>query len=81
MWRNALLMGNAAPAEKQGIPVYAVFTNDHLANMIKNKITGLKDIAALPGVGESRVKQYGEQFLKILTEHSPGSHETAEQSF
>jgi superfamily II DNA helicase RecQ len=65
-------------AEKQGIPVYAIFTNDHLAGMIKNKITGLKDIAALPGIGQARIKQYGEQFLKILTEHSQEAHETAE---
>jgi superfamily II DNA helicase RecQ len=35
-------------AEKQGIPVYAIFTNDHLASMIKNKIAGLNGIAALP---------------------------------
>jgi superfamily II DNA helicase RecQ len=67
-------------AEKQGIPVYAIFTNDHLAGMIKNKITGLKDIAALPGVGESRVKQYGGPFLQVLSEQPPEAHETAEQS-
>ncbi|GHV19541.1 hypothetical protein FACS189494_01410 [Spirochaetia bacterium] len=46
-------------AEKQGIPVYAIFTNDHLAGMVKKHPVSLKDIAALPGVGESRVKQYG----------------------
>jgi superfamily II DNA helicase RecQ len=66
-------------AEKQGIPVYAVFTNDHLAGMIKNRPGGLKDLAALPGVGESRVRLYGEPFLKILSEHSRGAHEAAEQ--
>ena len=65
-------------AEKQGIPVYAIFTNDHLANMVKNKAATLKAIAALPGVGEARVKQYGEQFLKVLSEHSPETHEAAE---
>jgi superfamily II DNA helicase RecQ len=56
-------------AEKQGLPVYAVFTNDHLAGMIKNSAASLKDLTKLPGVGESRAKQYGEQFLKILAEH------------
>jgi superfamily II DNA helicase RecQ len=58
-------------AEKQGIPVYAVFTNDHLANMVKTRPTTLKAIAALPGVGEARVKQYGEVFLKALAENIP----------
>jgi superfamily II DNA helicase RecQ len=53
-------------AEKQGIPVYAVFTNDHLANMVKTKPATLKAIAALPGVGEARAKQYGTASLNIL---------------
>jgi superfamily II DNA helicase RecQ len=58
-------------AEKQGIPVYAVFTNDHLANMVKTRPKALKDIAALPGVGEARVKQYGTVFLETLAEYAP----------
>ena len=55
-----------------------IYNNDHLANMVKNKAATLKAIAALPGVGEARVKQYGEQFLKVLSEHSPETHEAAE---
>jgi superfamily II DNA helicase RecQ len=58
-------------AEKQGLPVYAVFTNEQLAGMIKKKVSTLKDIAALPGTGESRVKQYGGQFLQLLAENAP----------
>jgi hypothetical protein len=44
--------------------------------MIKNKAAALKDIAALPGVGESRVKQYGAAFLKMLSPIEP--NETGE---
>ena len=55
-------------AEQQGVPVYAVFTNEHLAGMAKKPPKTLKDIAVLPGVGESRVKQFGEAFLKICLE-------------
>jgi superfamily II DNA helicase RecQ len=65
-------------AEKQGIPVYAIFTNDHLASMIKNKYDSPKGLASLPGVGEARVKQYGERFITMLKEHTPQAHETAE---
>jgi superfamily II DNA helicase RecQ len=46
-------------AEKQGIPVYAIFTNDHLAAMIKNNYDSPKALASLPRVGEARIKQYG----------------------
>jgi superfamily II DNA helicase RecQ len=53
-------------AEKQGLPVYAVFTNEQLAGMVKAPARSLKDLAKLPGVGESRVKQYGEQFVTLI---------------
>jgi superfamily II DNA helicase RecQ len=67
-------------AEKQGIPVYAVFTNDHLASMVKTRPTTLKDIAALPGVGEARVKQYGAVFIKALGASTPAESAGAEVS-
>jgi superfamily II DNA helicase RecQ len=67
-------------AEKQGIPVYAVFTNDHLANMVKARPTTLKAIAALPGVGEGRVKQYGTAFLEVLAKNVPEEHTPKEQA-
>jgi superfamily II DNA helicase RecQ len=57
-------------AEKQGVPVYAVFTNDQLANMIKNKAKTIKELTAVPGIGEARAKQYGETMLKVLAEHT-----------
>jgi superfamily II DNA helicase RecQ len=56
-------------AERAGIPVYAVFTNDQLVAMIKKPPKTVKDLFSISGVGESRVKQYGEAFLKLfLTE-------------
>jgi len=55
-------------AEKTGIPVYAVFTNDQLAVMIKKPPKTSKDMLSIAGIGESRVKQYGEAFLKIFEE-------------
>ena len=68
-------------AEKAGIPVYAVFTNDQLAGMIKKQPKTPKDLLSLPGIGESRVKQYGEAFLKQFAEGEPGQNETAEPPF
>ena len=53
-------------AEKQGVPVYAVFTNEQLAAMVKKPPLSLKDILALPGVGDARAKQYGAAFLNIF---------------
>jgi hypothetical protein len=36
--------------------------------MVTKKNFSLKDLAALPGVGESRIKQYSAEFLKALNE-------------
>ena len=57
-------------AEQHGIPVYAVFTNQHLASMVKKPPKTIKDISAISGVGEARVKQFGEAFLKACLELS-----------
>lgn len=71
-------------AEKSGIPVYAVFTNDHLASMVKKRPRTTKDLLLITGVGESRVKQYGEEFVRVFTSEQAEeavSHETAEPAF
>jgi len=54
-------------AEKSGIPVYAVFTNDQLAGMVKKPPKTTKDLLSISGVGEARVKQYGEAFLEMFS--------------
>lgn len=53
-------------AEKSGIPVYAVFTNDHLAAMVKKPPKKVNDLLNISGIGESRVKQYGEAFINLF---------------
>jgi len=54
-------------AEKAGIPIYAVFTNDQLAGMVKKPPKSPKDLLSISGIGEARVKQYGEAFVKLFT--------------
>jgi superfamily II DNA helicase RecQ len=66
-------------AEKQGIPVYAVFTNDNLAGMVRKIPKTPGDLLSLSGIGESRVKQYGSAFLNVLTENAGKGDETAKQ--
>ena len=68
-------------AEKSGIPVYAVFTNDQLAGMVKKPPKTAKDLLSISGVGEARVKQYGESFLKLFLAEGRPSDEKEESSF
>jgi superfamily II DNA helicase RecQ len=53
-------------SEKQGVPVYAIFTNEQLANMAKSPPGSIKDFHSYSGVGEGRIKQYGEAFLGLF---------------
>ena len=57
-------------ADKSGVPVYAVFTNEQLAGMIKNPPKTAKDLLSITGIGEARVKQYGEAFLNLFSSFS-----------
>jgi len=58
-------------ADKSGIPVYAVFTNDQLASMVKKPPKTAKDLLAISGIGEARVKQYGAAFLNLFSAERP----------
>jgi len=58
-------------ADKSGIPVYAVFTNDQLASMVKKPPKTSKDLLAISGIGEARVKQYGAAFLNLFSTEKP----------
>ena len=57
-------------AEKAGIPVYAVFTNDQLVSMVKKPPKTAKDLHSISGVGEAKAKQYGEAFLALFNTNS-----------
>ena len=64
-------------ADKAGIPVYAVFTNDQLASMVKKPPKTAKDLLSIPGIGEARVKQYGLAFINHFLAHEPSIKEQA----
>jgi len=53
-------------AEEEGVPVYTVFTNAQLAEMVKRKVRSMAEMAAIDGVGKARVEKYGEKLLAML---------------
>ena len=68
-------------AEKSGIPVYAVFTNDQLASMVKKPPKTTKDLHSIAGIGDSRIKQYGEAFINVFLKEGQVQDEKTEQPF
>jgi superfamily II DNA helicase RecQ len=53
-------------AENDGLPAYAIFTNEQLAAMVQQRATSLKALEEISGVGAARIKKYGSAFLEVL---------------
>jgi superfamily II DNA helicase RecQ len=53
-------------AEKEGVPVYAVFTNEQLACMVERRVSTQAAMGDIAGIGAGRIEKYGEVFLKEL---------------
>lgn len=55
-------------AEREGVPAYALFTNEQLAAMVTRGVRTSSELAAIQGVGVVRVEKYAEGFLALLRE-------------
>lgn len=53
-------------AENEGVPAYAIFTNEQLAEIARQKITTKTALAGIKGIGEARVEKYAEPFIACL---------------
>jgi superfamily II DNA helicase RecQ len=51
-------------AKDEGIPAYAVFTNIELAALSKIPELTLEKMKKVKGVGEGKIKKYGQHFVK-----------------
>lgn len=53
-------------AEKEGVPPYAVFTNEQLAAMVTSKADTRTALAKIDGIGSARLEKYAASFLEAL---------------
>ena len=65
-------------ADAEGVPPYASFTNDQLAEMVQRRVCTAAALREVPGIGEG-VEKYGKAFLEVLKQASlpvqmPGLH-------
>ena len=61
-------------AEKNGVPAYALFKDEQLAETICRQVRTAEALKGIPGVGEARVAKYGPAFLAILNAAGPPRH-------
>lgn len=53
-------------ANTDGVPLYTVFTNDQLAQIIQRRVSRKSELTKINGVGEGRVEKYGDRVLKLV---------------
>ena len=55
-------------AEREGVPVYAVFTNEQLSEMVKKRVISKNMLSQIPGIGGKKVGSYADWFLPSYDE-------------
>jgi superfamily II DNA helicase RecQ len=53
-------------AEKEGVPTYAIFTNEQLAAIVRLEHPDRAALGGIDGIGESRLNKYGDSLLELL---------------
>jgi ATP-dependent DNA helicase RecQ len=53
-------------ARDQGVPPYVIFHDATLMDMVRRRPRDRDALAAIPGVGASKLKRYGDTFLAAI---------------
>lgn len=64
-------------AARDGVPVYSVLTNEQMAEVAKGRIATLEALAKVAGLGEARLKKYGEGIMQWQHKLPPPGKEAA----
>ncbi|MBA2564703.1 MAG: DNA helicase RecQ [Gemmatimonadetes bacterium] len=65
LW-EALRAKRAELARLQGVPAYVIFHDSTLREMLRRRPLTLQDVAAIPGVGSSKLERYGRAFMDVI---------------
>lgn len=57
-----------AIAEADAVPAYAVFLDEHLAEMSRLDALTLAGMRKIPGIGEKKAEKYGERIIALFEE-------------
>lgn len=67
-----------AAAEHDGVPVYAVFTNEQLAEIVRRRVDTLAALGEIEGIGPARLERYGADVLARVQAAAPAAPAAAE---
>ncbi len=66
---EALRARRSALAKAQAVPAYVILPDRSLLEMARSKPTTLLVMGGIHGVGEMKLKLYGEEFLEVIRRH------------
>jgi ATP-dependent DNA helicase RecQ len=69
---EALRRRRSELAKHQSVAAYVVFADKTLIDMARRKPKNAAEMAGVHGVGEAKLRQYGEVFLEIIRQHGAG---------
>jgi ATP-dependent DNA helicase RecQ len=70
---EALRRRRSELAKDQHVAAFVVFADSTLIDMVRRKPKTLAEMAAVHGVGEAKLRQYGELFLDVIRRHLAGA--------
>lgn len=56
-------------ADTQGVPPYVIFADSSLLEMVKKRPADHRSFQYISGVGETKLKRYGNDFLSVINAH------------
>jgi superfamily II DNA helicase RecQ len=62
-------------AAAENVPVYSVFSNDHLAQMVRTRVNTEAGLRAIPGIADGKIGKYGAAMLVVLRAAFPDTGE------
>ena len=63
-------------SQEEAVPVYTIFTNEQLAQMVLTRARTKAALEAIAGIGAARLEKYGAKILVLLTKAWP-NHEAS----
>ena len=54
-------------SQQEGVPVFALFSNEQLAQMVQRRCASKADLQGIEGIGEAKVEKYSEKLLATLS--------------
>jgi ATP-dependent DNA helicase RecQ len=57
-------------AQQRGVPAYVIFSDAALRDMARRRPTTPEEFLAVHGVGEAKLKQFGERFMAAVRSYS-----------